>query len=266
MHKMKEYAEKRKAQLRDKIQELKAQNKSEIWLLIIQVGDNEASNRYIRNKIKDCEEVGIIAHHYKYPIETTTEELIDFINKYQNKYAGVIVQQPLPAHIDQSRIDAAINPSRDVDGFHPMSHFNPATAQGIIDYLEWREFPFEGKHAVVLGRSPIVGKPVAQMLINKNMTVTVCHSKTPRTMLDRLVRQSHLVICAVGCEHFLDCTDLTMPVVDVGINFNSEGKMCGDCYSLMGKENDLVSPVPGGVGLLTRVALLENVVKAYEYR
>ena len=262
MNKMKEYAAMRKAQLKEQI----AQMEHPPSLLILQVGEVEASTRYIRNKIKDCEEVGISAVHYKADENITTEELIDFINERQSYFTGIIVQQPLPAHIDQSRIDAAIDPSRDVDGFHPMSHFNPATAQGIIDYLEWREFPFEGKHVVVLGRSSIVGKPVAQMLTNKNMTVTVCHSKTPRTMLNRIVRQSHLVICAVGREHFLDCTDLTMPVIDVGINFNSEGKMCGDCYSLMGKENDLVSPVPGGVGLLTRVALLENVVKAYEYR
>jgi methylenetetrahydrofolate dehydrogenase (NADP+)/methenyltetrahydrofolate cyclohydrolase len=262
MNKMKEYAAMRKAQLKEQI----AQMEYPPSLLILQVGEVEASSRYIRNKMKDCEEVGISAVHYKADESVTTEELIDFINERQEYFTGIIVQQPLPAHIDQSRIDAAIDPSRDVDGFHPMSHFNPATAQGIIDYLEWREFPFEGKHAVVIGRSVIVGKPVARMLTDKNMTVTVCHSKTPRIMLNRLVRQSHLVICAVGCEHFLDCTDLVMPVVDVGINFNSEGKMCGDCYSLMGKENDLVSPVPGGVGLLTRVALLENVVKAYEYR
>lgn len=148
-----------------------------------------------------------------------------------------------------------------------MSHFNPATAQGIIDYLEWREFSFEGSHAVVLGRSPIVGKPVAQMLTDKNMTVTVCHSKTPRIMLNRLVRQADLIISAVGIEHFLDCTDLTAQIVDVGINFNAEGKMCGDCYILPSATSGTnISPVPGGVGLLTRVALLENVVKAYEYR
>lgn len=259
---MKEYAAMRKAQLKEQI----AQMEHPPSLLILQVGEVEASSRYIRNKIKDCEEVGISVVHYKADESITTEELIDFINERQKYFTGIIVQQPLPTHIDQSRIDTAIDPLRDVDGFHPMSHFNPATAQGIIDYLEWREFPFEGKHAVVIGRSAIVGKPVAQMLTDKNMTVTVCHSKTPRIMLNRLVRQSHLVICAVGCEHFLDCTGLTMPVVDVGINFNSKGKMCGDCYSLMGTENDLVSPVPGGVGLLTRVALLENVVKAYEYR
>ena len=263
MNKMKEYAAMRKAQLKEQI----AQMEHPPSLLILQVGEVEASTRYIRNKIKDCEEVGISAVHYKADKNITTEELIDFINERQSYFTGIIVQQPLPAHIDQSRIDAAIDPSRDVDGFHPMSHFNPATAQGIIDYLAWREFPFEGNHAVVLGRSPIVGKPVAQMLTDKNMTVTVCHSKTSRIMLNKLVRQADLIISAVGIEHFLDCTDLTAQIVDVGINFNAEGKMCGDCYVLSsetGRTN--ISPVPGGVGLLTRVALLENAVKAYEYR
>ena len=258
MNKMKEYAAMRKAQLKEQI----AQMEHPPSLLILQVGEVEASTRYIRNKIKDCEEVGISAVHYKADENITTEELIDFINERQSYFTGIIVQQPLPAHIDQSRIDSAIDPSRDVDGFHPMSHFNPATAQGIIDYLAWREFPFEGNHAVVLGRSPIVGKPVAQMLTDKNMTVTVCHSKTPYKNLMNYVYDADLIICAVGREKFLDCTFLrNTPVIDVGINFDENGKMCGDC---VGGAN--ISPVPGGVGLLTRVALLENVVKAYEYR
>lgn len=258
MNKMKEYAAMRKTQLKEQV----AQMEFKPSLLIIQVGDNEASNRYVRNKMKDCEEVGIFVQHCICPEEITTEELINIIDENAWHYGSIIVQQPLPAHIDQDLIDLTIHPNQDVDGFHPMSSFYPATAKGIIDYLEWREFLFEGKHAVVLGRSSIVGKPVAKMLTDKNMTVTVCHSKTPRIMLNRLVRQADLVISAVGCEHFLDCTDLEMPVVDVGINFNSEGKMCGDCYTLADVAKDNVSSVPGGVGLLTRVALLENVVEA----
>lgn len=251
----------RKAQLKEKIQELNAQNKSEIWLLIIQVGDNEASNRYIRNKMKDCEEVGIIAHHYKCPIEITTEELVDFIIKYQGQYAGVIVQQPLPAHIDQKAIDCAIRPTKDVDGFHPLTKFKPATARGIIDYLEWRNFNFEGAKVTVIGRSNIVGKPLARMLTDKDCTVTLCHSKTLWENIWNSVNNSNLTICAVGQPGFLDCSSLSIPVIDVGINFDEEGKMCGDCFVWNGTERN-VSPVPGGVGLLTRVALLENVVEA----
>lgn len=251
----------RKAQLKEKIQELNAQNKSEIWLLIIQVGDNEASNRYIRNKMKDCEEIGIIAHHYKCPIEITTEELVDFIIKYQGQYAGVIVQQPLPAHIDQKAINCAIRPTKDVDGFHPLTKFKPATARGIIDYLEWRNFNFEGAKVTVIGRSNIVGKPLARMLIDKDCTVTLCHSKTSWEDIWNSVNNSNLTICAVGQPGFLDCSSLSIPVIDVGINFDTEGKMCGDCFVWNGTERN-VSPVPGGVGLLTRVALLENVVEA----
>lgn len=261
MNKMKEYAAMRKAQLKEKIQELNAQNKSEIWLLIIQVGDNEASNRYIRNKMKDCEEVGIIAHHYKCPIEITTEELVDFIIKYQGAYAGVIVQQPLPTHIDQKAIDCAIRPTKDVDGFHPLTKFKPATARGIIDYLEWRNFDFEGAKVTVIGRSNIVGKPLARMLTDKDCTVTLCHSKTSWEDIWNSVNNSNLTICAVGQPGFLDCSSLSIPVIDVGINFDEEGKMCGDCFVWNGTERN-VSPVPGGVGLLTRVALLENVVEA----
>jgi methylenetetrahydrofolate dehydrogenase (NADP+)/methenyltetrahydrofolate cyclohydrolase len=261
MNKMKEYAAMRKAQLKEKIQELNAQNKNEIWLLIIQVGDNEASNRYVRNKMKDCEEVGIIAHHYKCPIEITTEELVDFIIKYQGQYAGVIVQQPLPAHIDQKAIDCAIRPTKDVDGFHPLTKFKPATARGIIDYLEWRNFNFEGAKVTVIGRSNIVGKPLARMLTDKDCTVTLCHSKTLWEDIWNSVNNSNLTICAVGQPGFLDCSSLSIPVIDVGINFDEEGKMCGDCFVWNGTERN-VSPVPGGVGLLTRVALLENVVEA----
>lgn len=261
MNKMKEYTAMRKAQLKEKIQELNAQNKSEIWLLIIQVGDNEASNRYVRNKMKDCEEVGIIAHHCKCPIEITTEELVDFIIKHQGAYAGVIVQQPLPAHIDQKAVDCAIRPTKDVDGFHPLTKFKPATARGIIDYLEWRNFDFEGAKVTVIGRSNIVGKPLARMLTDKDCTVTLCHSKTLWKDIWNSVNNSNLTICAVGQPGFLDCSSLSIPVIDVGINFDEEGKMCGDCFVWNGTERN-VSSVPGGVGLLTRVALLENVVEA----
>ena len=262
MNKMKEYATIRKAQLKEQI----AQNKMKPTLLIIQVGNNEASTRYVRNKMKDCEEVGIVAHHLVSDEDITTEGLIDVISEHQWDYDAVIVQQPLPAHINQKRIDIAIRPSKDVDGFHPMSKFKPATAKGIIDYLEWRDFDFEGMNAVVIGRSDIVGKPVAKLLLERDCSVTICHSKTPHKNLMNYVYDADLIICAVGKEKFLDCTFLrNTPIIDVGINFDENGKMCGDCFS-QNESSPNVSPVPGGVGLLTRIALLENVVKAYEYR
>ena len=257
MNKMKEYAAMRKAQLKEQI----AQSDITPSLLIMQVGNNEASNRYIRNKMKDCEEVGITVHHVVAEEWENTEAVIDFLRENQWKYDGVIVQQPLPAHMDSNRINEAILPEKDVDGFHSVSHFYPATAKGIIDYLSWREFEFEGAEVVVLGRSNIVGKPVAQMLTDKNATVTLCHSKTPRVKMMRHVHNADLIISAVGIRHFLDCTDLKANIVDVGINFDDNGKICGDCYYIDGTESS-ISPVPGGVGLLTRVALLENVVEA----
>lgn len=142
-----------------------------------------------------------------------------------------------------------------------MSKFKPATAKGIVDYLEWRNFDFESAKVTVIGRSDIVGKPLARMLTDKDCTVTLCHSKTLWEDIWNSVNNSNLTICAVGQPHFLDCSSLSIPVIDVGINFDKEGKMCGDCFVWNGTERN-VSPVPGGVGLLTRVALLENVVEA----
>lgn len=255
MNRMKEYAELKKAELKEQI----AQMERPPQLLIYQVGNIEASNRYIRNKIKDCDEIGILTTHMVCSEDITTQELVEEISKRGWLYDAIIVQQPLPPHIDQDRINAIIAYSKDVDGFHPMSKFKPATAKGIIDYLEWRNFDFEGANAVVIGRSNIVGKPVAKLLLEKNCNVTICHSKTPHKNLMNYVYDADLIICAVGKEKFLNCTFLNnTPVIDVGINFNSEGKLCGDCVG--GGAN--VSPVPGGVGLLTRVALLENVVEA----
>lgn len=258
MNKMKEYAAMRKAELKERI----AKECSHPLLLIIRVGENPASERYVRNKIKDCEEVGIFAVDAHLPEGISTIGLMEYIQKNQYNYDGIIVQQPLPDYINQEVINKIIDPKRDVDGFHPMSKFKPATAKGIVDYLEWRNFDFEGMNAVVIGRSDIVGKPVAKLLLEKDCNVTICHSKTPYKNLMNYIYDADLIICAVGKEKFLDCTFLkNTPVIDVGINFDKNGKLCGDCFGKTeGSTN--ISPVPGGVGLLTRVALLENVVEA----
>lgn len=253
MNKMKEYAAMRKARLKEQI----AEECFPPLLLIIRVGEDPASARYVRNKIKDCEEVGIFAFEVQLTDAISTTGLVKYIQENQFNYDGIIVQQPLPAHIDQELVNRVIDPKRDVDGFHPMSRFKPATAKGIIDYLEWRNFPLDGAHAVVIGRSNIVGKPVARMLMERNATVSMVHSHTPDIVFNRLINNAHLIICAVGKAHFLDCRGLLASVIDVGINFDENGKMCGDCIG-----NAATSPVPGGVGLLTRVALLENVVEA----
>lgn len=166
---------------------------------------------------------------------------------------------PLPEHISAEKVKLAIAPEKDVDGFHPMSKFQACTPKGIIDYLDMCRFRFTGSNVLVIGRSDIVGRPLAKMLLDRDATVTVCHSKTKD--LWRHIEMADLIICAVGKAKFLNCYAIHVPVIDVGINFNENGKLVGDCYNT---ENREITPVPGGVGLLTRVALLENVVRAHK--
>ena len=228
-------------------------------LAIIQVGNNEASNRYVKNKIKDCDEVGITAHCYKFEEDITEIELDQELRNLCDFYDGVIVQLPLPQHIRSSIATAAIPADKDVDGFRHDSWFNPATPQGIKNYLEYCGFDFVGKHIVVIGRSDIVGKPFARMMTDADATVTLCHSKSN---LSKFIYNCDLIVTAVGKADFLNCYPLHMPIVDVGINFK-DGKLVGDCFNTEGRN---VTPVPGGVGLLTRCALLDNVIRAKEMR
>ena len=226
-------------------------------LAIIQVGAVEASNRYIRNKIQDCKEVGINAHHYAYGEEITEDEFLLEVKDLCEHYTGVIVQLPLPDHIDAAKVTAAIDPIKDVDGFHPLSPYKPATPLGIMNYLQDNEIELDGKHVVIIGRSEIVGKPLAAMMTSANATVTLCHSHTKH--LSSIIQQADLIVSAVGKPKFLNCYSIHVPVIDVGINFDENGHMCGDCFNTEDRD---VTPVPGGVGLLTRLALLENVFKA----
>lgn len=228
-------------------------------LAIIQVGNNEASNRYVKNKIKDCDEVGITAHCYKFEEDITEIELDQELRNLCDFYDGVIVQLPLPQHIRSSIATAAIPADKDVDGFRHDSWFNPATPQGIKSYLEYCGFDFVGKHIVIIGRSNIVGKPLARMMTDADATVTLCHSKSK---LSKFIYDCDLIVTAVGKADFLNCYPLHMPIVDVGINFK-DGKLVGDCFNTEGRN---VTPVPGGVGLLTRCALLDNVIRAKEMR
>lgn len=226
---------------------------------IFQVGNVEASNRYIRNKIKDFEEVGIQYEKFWYEDTITTEELIEEIYDKQNAFHAVFVQLPLPPQIDVDRVSAAINLTKDVDGFRSDAVYECCTPKGIIDYLEIGcKYDFDGKNVVVIGRSKIVGEPLAKMLLKRNATVTICHSHTRNVYAACL--QADLVICAVGKADFLDCSRIRCNVVDVGINFK-DGKLVGDCYNTkLGQ----CTPVPGGVGLLTRAALIGNIVVAKE--
>lgn len=233
-------------------------------LAIIQIGDVEASNRYVRNKIKDCQEVGINAQLFKLPLDITTDEVIRTIAICQSGVAafdGVMMQLPVPDQIDVKAVTAAINPEHDVDGFREDSPFYPCTPLGIMKYLEYSNVPLDGADALVIGRSDIVGKPMAKMLTDANATVTLAHSHT-RNLHAHIVN-ADLIICAVGKARFLNCYSIYKPVIDVGINFTNEGKLVGDCFNTEGRD---VTPVPGGVGLMTRAALLSNVVTAAEAR
>ncbi len=256
---IKEYCEEVKDKIRTSVREdFINEGLAVPTLAVIQVGNNEASNRYIRNKRKDCESVGIKFEWYYYEENITQEQLINEIKDVQEFVDGIIVQLPLPKHIEAFTIKYAIDPLKDVDGFHPMSYYNPCTPRGIIEYLKVGcGHNFASKNITVIGRSEIVGKPVAKMLIDRSATVTVCNSYT-RNLWDH-ISGADLIICAVGKPKFLNCYAIHVPVVDVGINFDENGKLVGDCYNT---ENREVTPVPGGVGLLTRSALLQNTIEA----
>lgn len=257
MKNIKEFCADWKASLKDRLDGQAA------TLYIIQVGDNEASTRYVRNKVKDATEVGLKAEVINFPEnvtqDTVEQSILDIVDANVLNPAGIIVQLPLPAHLDKDKLADLIPFRMDVDGFKNGTPYHACTPLGIITYLKACNFKFEGAHVVVIGRSDIVGKPVAQMLTDLDATVTLCHSKTKN--LAAHIYHCDLIICAVGKAKFLNCYPIYVPVVDVGINFDENGKMCGDCFNT---DNRLVTPVPGGVGLLTRCALMENMALAAE--
>ena len=259
---IKEYCATKKAHLKETIEREFPEGVRKPTLAVFQIGNVEASTRYIRNKKKDCEEVGINFEWYYYPEEITTEELVCEIKDMTPYVDGLIVQMPLPDHIDETAIKLAIDPTKDVDGFHPMSWFDPCTPTGIVRYLvDGCDYNFTGKNVTIFGRSDIVGKPLADMLTRRDATVTLCHSKSKDKW--QYIETADIIITAVGKAKFLNCYAIHVPVIDVGINFDENDKLVGDCFNTEGRD---VTPVPGGVGLLTRVALLENTLLAAQRR
>lgn len=245
---IKEYVAKEKQKLRDEIPVAPS-------LLIIDATSGDPANQiYIRNKVKDFEEMGWMASVFN---AKNMPEFKLLVGAMSHRYDSVIVQMPVR---DDIYFDYTMLPRlKDADGLHPLSPVIPATVRGIIDYLDACEFEYEGKTAVVLGRSDIVGKPMAKELLNKNMTVSVCHSRTPLEIRERLLKDADLVVCAVGQAGILkraDCPNAF--VVDVGIN-RVNGKLVGDFVEEEGMK-EASTPVPGGVGLLTRLGLLKNCV------
>lgn len=233
-------------------------------LVIIQVNEDAGSNAYVRGKLKDAEEIGINAELIKLPLDCTQDELLKLIDKLNGdeQVHGLLVQMPLPKQIDEERIKCAINPAKDVDGFHPMSKMKPCTPKGIIDYLTSEGIIFEDKNAVVIGRSNIVGKPLAKMLTSLNCNTVILHSKTSKKNLDFYLKNADIICIAIGKKWFLKGDNLksTAVVVDVGIN-RVDSKLYGDATPELNVA--LQTPVPGGVGLLTRLTLMKNLMEAY---
>lgn len=245
-------------------------------LAVILVGENPASQVYVRNKVKACEESGLHSILEKHPASLTEASLLNRINALNQDTSihGILVQLPLPEHIDAQKVIEAISPAKDVDGFHiasagalmtGMPGFWPCTPYGCMKMLESIGYELKGKHAVVIGRSNIVGKPMALMLLQKNATVTICHSATQD--LKAITLQADVIVAAVGKRNVLTA-DMVKPgavVLDVGMNRNEEGKLCGDVdFAGVEQVAGYITPVPGGVGPMTITMLLVNTLEAAE--
>ncbi|TKI50268.1 bifunctional methylenetetrahydrofolate dehydrogenase/methenyltetrahydrofolate cyclohydrolase FolD [Lysinibacillus sphaericus] len=245
-------------------------------LAVVLVGDNQASATYVRNKQKSCEAIGMFSELIKLPEETTQEELLGQIECLNNRedIHGILVQLPLPKHIDEDTVIATIAVEKDVDGFSPVSvgkmmlgqeTFLPCTPFGVMKLLEYSGIEIAGKHAVIVGRSHIVGKPMGQLLLQKDATVTYTHSKTPD--LPSFTKQADILIAAVGRANFITKEHVKegAVVIDVGINRDENNKLCGDVnFAEVDGIASHITPVPGGVGPMTITMLLFNTVQAAE--
>ena len=244
-------------------------------LVVILIGDNPASKIYVNNKKKAAEKIGIKSTVLEYSSDISENELLDKIYELNNDndVTGILVQMPLPNQIDKNKVILAISPKKDVDGFHPENvgklvigvepYFYPATPQGIIMLLDEYNIPIEGKNAVVIGRSNIVGKPMAQMLLKRNATVTMCHSHTSN--IDEIIKTADIVVSAVG-KKIVRCKMVKKNscVIDVGIFRDTNGKVTGDVdFETVSPSCGFISPVPGGVGPMTIASLMYNASKVY---
>lgn len=260
-----------KDELKIKVEELKKKD-IQVTLAVIQVGNDPASTVYVGNKKKACEYIGIRSLAYELPESTTQEELVALVEKL-NKDAGVngiLVQLPLPAHIDENIIIQTISPLKDVDGFHPQSvgalsigqkGFVSCTPAGVIELLKRSGIEIQGKECVIIGRSNIVGKPMALLMLRENATVTICHSKTPD--LKEVAKRADILIVAIGRAKFVtaDFVKEGAVVIDVGMDRDENNKLCGDVdYEGVFSKVTAITPVPGGVGPMTIAMLMSNCV------
>lgn len=259
--------------IKNRVEELKNKGVT-TGLAVIIVGNNSASRVYVNNKKKACEEVGIESFEFALPEETTQEELLNLIDRLNNdsKVDGILCQLPLPSHIDEQAVINSIDPKKDVDAFHPenVGHimigdytFLPCTPAGIMEMLRFYNIDVKGKKCVVIGRSNIVGKPMAMLLLKENGTVEICHSRTEKLKDETLT--ADILVAAVGKAYFVteDMVKDGAVVIDVGMNRNDEGKLCGDVdFDNVKEKASFITPVPGGVGPMTITMLLENTVRA----
>jgi methylenetetrahydrofolate dehydrogenase (NADP+)/methenyltetrahydrofolate cyclohydrolase len=260
------------------VEKLKNETGTTPGLAAVLVGDNPASEIYVRNKRRACEQVGIYSEEYKLSKETTQNELLSLIDKLNNdkKIHGILVQLPLPEQIESTKILRSVSPSKDVDGFHPENvgllvegnpRFISCTPNGIMKMLDFYNIEIKGKEAVVVGRSNIVGKPTAILLLHRHATVTICHSRTTR--LDEVVRRADILVAAIGRPNFIteDMVKEGAVVIDVGINRNKDGKLIGDVdFEKVKGKASYITPVPGGVGPMTIAMLLWNTVESAKMR
>lgn len=246
----------------------------EACLAVVQVGDDPASSVYVRNKKRACEYVGIKSASYELPETTTEEELLELVKRLNEDsiISGILVQLPLPSHIDEDKVIQAISPEKDVDGFHPESvgrlcigekGFLPCTPAGVIELLKRSGVGIEGKECVVVGRSNIVGKPMALLLLRENGTVTVAHSRTKE--LKEITKRADILIVAIGKPRFItaDYVKEGAAVIDVGIHREEDGHLCGDVdFDDVKEKAAFLTPVPGGVGPMTIAMLMKNCITA----
>lgn len=245
-----------------------------VGLAVIIVGNDPASRTYVNNKKKACEATGIISEEYALPEDTTMEELLALIKELNAKKSinGILCQLPLPKHLDEKVVIENIDPIKDVDAFHAVNtghimigdySFLPCTPAGIMEMLKYYNIEIEGKECVVIGRSNIVGKPMAMLLLQKNGTVTICHSRTKN--LKEVTSRADILVAAVGIPYFVtaDMVKDGAVVIDVGMDRNKEGKLCGDVdFAEVEKKASYITPVPGGVGPMTIATLMKNTVTA----
>lgn len=261
-------------EVKDECREKVAKEGLDVTLAVIQVGNDPASTVYVGNKKKACEYIGIKSLSYELPVETTEEELLKLVEELNGKESvhGILVQLPLPSHIDEDKVIETISPKKDVDGFHPQSvgalsigqpGFVSCTPAGIIQLLKRSGVEMDGKECVIVGRSNIVGKPMAMLMLRENATVTICHSHTKD--LKEITKRADILIVAIGKPKFItaDYVKEGAVVIDVGIHRQEGKKLCGDVdFDSVEPAASLITPVPGGVGPMTIAMLMKNCVEA----